>query len=321
MLVIRLISGVSETLVIPSFAKLNLVLAVSPPEPQSAADGGRNPRAGWHRICSLFSCVNLCDELALTALPSGLSRFSVRWAPDAPSPSPLDWPIEKDLIFRAHTMVEELLGRELPVEAVLTKRIPVGGGMGGGSSNGAAMLRGLASLFRIDLELLKPIASKLGSDVSFFLDSDQGLADPARPALVEGFGDRITRRAAFEAGIVLVCPRISCPTPEVYRAFDRWLASNPAFHFRQDEVRATSSSNRPLDPRSLFNDLAEPAFDVAPELGAIHAAASRAHSPIHVTGSGSTLFALVAPSESTAVAAALRAQLPAGTAVIATALR
>lgn len=311
----------SGTLVIPSFAKLNLALAVSPPEPQSSPGGDRNPRAGWHRISSLFSCVDLADELALTPLPPGLSRFSVRWAHDAPSPSPLDWPIEKDLIFRAHAMAEELAGRELPIEAVLTKRIPVGGGMGGGSSNAAAMLRGLARHFRLDPDSLKPIAAKLGSDVSFFLDSGRGLADPARPALVEGFGDRISRRKPLDAGVILICPRILCPTPEVYRAFDRWLASRPMFRFRQDEARAIFNSDHPLDSRSLFNDLAEPAFEVAPDLQAIHALTSRAHSPVHVTGSGSTLFALVGPSESAAVAAALRARLPAGTAVIATALR
>lgn len=311
----------SETLVIPSFAKLNLALAVSPPEPHSLPDGAKNPRAGWHQICSLFSCVDLADELALTPLPSGLSRFSVRWAHDAPSPSPIDWPIEKDLIFRAHGMVEELLGQEFAVEAVLIKRIPVGGGMGGGSSNGAAMLRGLASLFRLDPELLKPIASKLGSDVSFFLDSHQDPAEPARPALVEGFGDRITRRAPLDAGVILICPRMSCPTPAVYHAFDRWLRTQPAFGFRQAEARAIFASNGPPEARSLFNDLAEPAFEVAPGLRSIHAAASRAHQPIHVTGSGSTLFALVPHSESAKAFASLRAELPAETVIIAATLR
>jgi 4-diphosphocytidyl-2-C-methyl-D-erythritol kinase len=311
----------STTVVIPAFAKLNLTLAVSPPEPMTTMDGGKNPRAGWHRISSLFSCIDLADELALTPLAAGLSRFTVRWASDAPSPSEIDWPIEKDLIFRAHAMAEEWVGRELPVEAVLTKRIPVGGGMGGGSSDGAAMLRGLGSLFDLERTSLAPIAARLGSDVSFFLDPDRDLSEPARPALVEGFGDQISRRVPIDSHIILICPPISCPTPAVYRAFDRWLEDRPDFRFRDAEARAIFESDQPLRSLSLFNDLAEPAFAVAPELRAIHAAAARVISPIHVTGSGSTLFALVQASESSEAVASLRSELSSKATVIASTLR
>lgn len=311
----------SETLVIPAFAKLNLALAVSPPESATAQDGTRNSHAGWHRISSFFSCIDLADELALTPLSSGLSRFTVRWAEDAPKPSEIDWPIEKDLIFRAHEMVEAQFVREFPVEAVLTKRIPVGGGMGGGSSNGAAMLRGLASLFHLDTSALRGIASKLGSDVSFFLDLDRSLAQPARPALVEGFGEQIARRNPIVSSIVLICPPISCPTPAVYRAFDRWLADHSEFRFRDSAARALFNSNQPLLSRSLFNDLAEPAFAVAPELREIHAEAEHILSPIHVTGSGSTLFALMPASEVSAAVSSLRARLSRRATVVATRLR
>jgi len=311
---------VPATLIIPSFAKVNLALAVSPPERAMTPQGDKNPRAGWHRISSLFSCIGLSDELTLTPLASGLSRFTVRWADDAPSPSEIDWPIEKDLVFRAHSMVEDLAGRELPVEAVLAKRIPVGGGMGGGSSNGAAMLRGLASLFHLDPALLTGIAAKLGSDVSFFLDTERDLAEPARPALVEGFGDRIKRRGPIAGNIILICPRISCPTPEVYRAFDRWLVEHPGFCFRDAEARSLFESEGAMDSRALFNDLAEPAFAVASELRQIHAAASRVLSPIHVTGSGSTMFALARASENPAEVASLRAELSSKATVIATTL-
>ncbi|MBN8596396.1 MAG: hypothetical protein J0L78_01855 [Planctomycetes bacterium] len=308
-----------QPVVIPSFAKINLALAVSPPEP-GLIEGVPNPRAGWHRICSLFSCVDLADTLELAPLPTGPSRFTIRWAHDAPNPSPIDWPVEKDLIFRAHALVESTVGRALPVDAVLTKRIPVGGGMGGGSSNGAAMIRGLADLHRLELGSLLPIGAKLGSDVPFFFDEARRSDDPARPALVEGFGERITRRGPIESSILLICPSVSCPTPAVYRAFDRWLLEHPSFRFREADVRAAFSDRGSLDPSALLNDLAEPAFFVAPALRALHAAASGVCGPVHVTGSGSTLFAVVRAHEAASIAATLRG-VCAGATVIVTALR
>lgn len=281
-----------ESLIIPSHAKLNLALAVAPPEPSALPGGSVNPRAGWHRISSVFSCIDLADELTLKHLAAGPSRFSILWAPDAPSPSPIDWPIEKDLAFRAHALLEAHAGRPLPVEAVLSKKIPVGGGMGGGSSNAAAMLRGLASLFGINPAALPALGARLGSDVPFFLDSERPPHQPARPALVEGFGEHIERRSSFTSSVVLICPRLPCPTPAVYRAFDRQLQTKNAFRFRDAEVRSLFELHKPIDSRALFNDLAEPAFEVAPALRELHTRASEVHSPVHVTGSGSTLFAL-----------------------------
>lgn len=283
--------------------------------------GNANPRAGWHRICSLFSCIDLCDELALTPLPRGLSRFSIRWADGAPVPSEIDWPIEEDLTFRAHAMAEALVGRELPVEVVLTKRIPVGGGMGGGSSNAAAMLRGLSELFGLDPASLPLIGAKLGSDVPFFLDAEARVGEPARPALVEGFGERMTRRTPIRSDIVLICPPLACPTPAVYRAFDRHLLEVRSFRFREPEARTIFESSLPLRSQALFNDLTEPALAVAPALREIHACASKVISPIHVTGSGSTLFALVPESGASTIVDSLRAALSSRAAIVHTALR
>ena len=312
-------SGVRHPVVIPSFAKINLALAVSRPEPVERG-GSPNPRAGWHRICSFFSCVDLADTLELTPLDAGASRFTVQWAPDAPRPTPIDWPIEQDLTFRAHAMVERAIGRTLPIRAVLTKRIPVGGGMGGGSSNAAAMIRGLAELFSLELGSLLPIGAGLGSDVAFFLDEAQRFDEPARPALVEGFGDRVIRRDPIESSIVLICPSVACPTPAVYRAFDHWLAAQPSFRFREAEVRACFPDPGPIVSSALLNDLTEPAFAVAPALRAVHAAASAVHRPVHVTGSSSALFAVVPAREAESIAASIRSVVS-GAEVIVTSLR
>ncbi len=292
---------------ISAFAKLNLALAVAPPRPATAPDRRGDPKAGWHEISSLFACIDLHDDLVLRV--AGETLFEIRWAADAPRSSPIDWPIEKDLAFRAHGLVQAHVGRALPVHATLFKRIPVGGGLGGGSSDAAAMLRGLNALFDLGLargEMLE-LADRLGSDVAFFLD-DEGsamagkataanLGQAPRPALVEGFGGRIIRRERFRCGVLLIVPPVACPTPRVYAAFDRSIASNPEFRFRDNEVRRLAAVPGIPTTEALFNDLAEPACAVAPELKEIRAVVGRFVRPVHVTGSGSTLFAIPAPGE------------------------
>lgn len=286
-----------DAITISAPAKINLLLAVSAPE-GAVIDGAANPRAGWHRISSLFSCIDLADTIRLKRSAAGSgggqSKFSVRWAGDAPKPSAIDWPIEKDLAFLAHAVLEKRVGRSLAVEMEIEKRVPVGGGLGGGSSDGAAVLKGLNELFELGLTVreLAEISRVLGSDVAFFLDEGSG---SARPAMVEGFGDRIERRGAMSGDVVLVMPRVGCPTPAVYRAFDGLLRDG--FRFREKEVRGLSLRAGTPKSEELFNDLAEPAFVVAPEVREVHALAEKVVRPMHVTGSGSTLFGLFASGE------------------------
>lgn len=254
---------------------MNLALAVGPPRPGD----------GYHPICSWFAPINLSDNLALERLPEGApSRYAIEWAPDALRRSPIDWPIEKDLAVRAHRALEQHVARPLPVSMRLTKRIPVGGGLGGGSSDAAAMLLGLRELFELPLtdEALREISRPLGSDIAFFI------ADLPRPALVEGLGDVISPLPRTEGFLILLLPTFGCPTGPVYKAFDA-LGPGP---IRDAEVRgmaATHTANLVSAP--LFNDLAAAAERVVPELAMLRGRAQRAlDRPIHITGSGSTMF-------------------------------
>ena len=241
--------------------------------------------------------VDFFDDLVVTMLdPGDLSRYAVLWHEKAPQRSEIDWSIQDDLAVRAHLALEQHVGRPLPVQMKLDKRIPVGGGLGGGSSNAASMLRAVDTLHELklsDAELLN-LAATLGSDVPFFLKGGS--------ALVQGKGESIQRhdmRPALHA--VLVFPEISCPTGAVYRAFDE---SAPV-RFRGEQVEAMVSATP--DQQAFFNDLATPAMSVAPALGEVHARVSAmAEGPVHVSGSGSTLFlpcsdALHAGALSTAV--------------------
>lgn len=262
------------TLTLRAPAKLNLALAVGPP----SAPGGMHP------ICSWMAPIALADELSVTKLEDDrLSRYAVQWHPEAPRPTPIDWPITRDLAVRAHLALEEHAGRSLPVQLKLDKRIPVGGGLGGGSSDAAAVLLIMRDLFALDIpdDRLVKLAMTLGSDVAFFLRG--------APAVVEGYGERITHTDPVRGHAVLLFPAFGCPTAEVYREFDR---DSPRPLRTEDVHRLTRTPSLPAS-RDLFNDLAGPAGRVAPELARLRArAADVISAPVHVTGSGSTLFAL-----------------------------
>ncbi|MSR42317.1 MAG: hypothetical protein EXS10_10540 [Phycisphaerales bacterium] len=253
-------------------AKINLALSVGPPGPDR-----------MHPIASWMVTTNLCDDLHLARLPAGTpSRFAILWHSDAPRRSAIDWPISKDLAARAHLALERRLNRALPVQLRMEKRIPVGGGLGGGSSDAAAMLRGLVQLFALDISnaQLKDIAHSLGSDVPFLLDGGS--------ALVEGLGERITTAALPSMHLVLVFPDAVCKTSEVYAKFDGLRADA-----RVDTARVRALLTQQLAPHAPFNDLAPAAMQCAPTLlDDAEEVARIAERAVHVSGSGSTLFVI-----------------------------
>lgn len=240
-----------------------------------------------HPIASWMVTLDWADELHLRQLAEGRdSLYAVVWAPDAPRTTEIDWPIQKDLAVRAHLALERHVGRRLPLRMKLEKRIPVGGGLGGGSSNAAAMLRGVNRLFGLGLAdpELAEIARELGSDVPFLVHGGS--------AIVEGLGERLERHGTLpDVHAVLVFPAASCPTGPVYGKFD---LMHPDAALQAARVRALAASS-PLAHDAPFNDLAAPAIAVAPlledEIAEIESATGR---KVHVSGSGSTLFVLCA---------------------------
>ena len=256
-------------------AKVNLALAVGPP-----AEDGMHPISSW------MVTIDLCDELLVTRLPDDrFSRYAILWHEEARRRSDIDWSITRDLAVRAHLALEAHVGRRLPVQLKLEKRIPVGGGLGGGSSDAAAMLRAVDALFDLGLgdEELARIGAGLGSDVPFLVRGGS--------AIVEGLGERLEPHAAHpELHLVLLLPESACPTGPVYAAFDE-QSPGP---LRDDAVRRLAGDGTlPPDPAALFNDLAPAAMRLAPELGTLSDAfGALAERPAHLTGSGSTLFVL-----------------------------
>ena len=255
-------------------AKLNLALSVGPP----GADR-------MHPIASWMVTLDFGDDLHLRMLDPGRdSLYAVLWAKDAPRPTTIDWPIQKDLAVRAHLALQQHVGRPLPVRMKLEKRVPVGGGLGGGSSNAAAMLRGLRSLHGLAVsdDELREIARGLGSDVPFLVRGGS--------AVVEGLGERLEHHAGVpDVHAVLAFPATACPTGPVYGKFD---LMRPDAALQAARVRALAAAGA-VAHDAPFNDLAEPAIAVAPvladELSQLAAITGRT---AHVSGSGSTIFAL-----------------------------
>jgi 4-diphosphocytidyl-2-C-methyl-D-erythritol kinase len=254
-------------------AKVNLALSVGPPGVDR-----------MHPIASWMVTVDLHDELLLTRLPEeSLSRYAILWHEEARRRSDIDWSITKDLAVRAHLALQEHVGRPLPLQLKMQKRIPVGGGLGGGSSDAAAMLHGVNALYALGLDddELASIASGLGSDVAFLVHGGS--------AIVEGLGERVERHDEVpDLHAVLAFPSVACPTGAVYGAFDR-----EAQTARVDAARVRSLARSRPAPHDCFNDLAGPACAIAPSLrDDIEELSALAERPAHVSGSGSTIFVL-----------------------------
>ena len=310
-----MIEAMPSVLVQPAFAKVNLALGVAAPLPAG------HPRAGFHEIASWMAPLRLHDEVLIERCSPGERAFSVEWASDAPRPTPIDWPHERDLAFRAWRLLEAETRLPMDCRITVRKRIPVGGGLGGGSSDAAACLLALSGAFAPSLprDRLRALGATLGSDVPFFIDDGEATAPP-RSAIVTGLGETIDRVPTQTAAVCLFVPPFGCPTGPVYRAFDSLAGRDPRMDAHARRVRDLASSDAPFESRPLFNDLAEAAEAVAPELSGLRRRLAQALGvAVHVTGSGSCCFAIM-PRDAAAEPAWLRASEAQGCAAVPTAL-
>jgi len=260
--------------VLPAPAKLNLTLEVL---------SRRND--GYHTLRSLMVPIGLYDRIGLETAQNGTAA-----------------------VLDADNLVSRALagaGVDGPLRVTLEKQIPVGGGLGGGSSDAAAVLRAaaqglLASSGRRDW---LATARALGSDVPFFMT---GTA-----ALVEGTGERVTALGSVPPWwTVVVQPPLSVATAEAYRLLDaaRALAGS------NRRPRSDSASLRAVDAlqradfaalgAELSNDFHAPILAAYPEVAAADAALRAACGSSLLSGSGSCLFALFEDEESARTGAA-----------------
>lgn len=271
-------------------AKINLALSVAPPDAK-----GMHPIASWMVALAFGDTLTLQHVDAHKQLNQA-STFNIFYASDAPVPGVIDWPLEKDLAYRAHQLLQQHAQRPLPLVATLKKRIPTGAGLGGGSSDAAAMLAGVNQLFKLGLDPQKlcELSQSLGSDVTYLTAAVLGKTS----ALVTGLGEVITPCPMDNLlHVVLIFPGVTCPTGPVYKAFDKALKQHTGTcSFAAELTKVKSLMGRMSAAQlceRLFNDLASPACDVQPILRELQKQATKhVGRPVHVTGSGATLFTL-----------------------------
>lgn len=249
-------------------AKINLFLRVLAARPD-----------GYHDIETLFQAIDLYDELIIEETP-GESRVVVPGHPDLET--------EENLVMRAARWLEKKTGEALPVKIELNKRIPVAAGLGGGSSDAAATLVGMRSLFGLDLrdEDLRQGALALGADVSFFLKGGS--------AVGEGIGERLTPvNLPMNYAVLLVCSAFSVSTGAIFREFSEILTGEG----REGRLWARLQQTTRVEDL-LYNDLQSVTEGKHPELAATGQLMEDAGlKAILMSGSGPTLFGLTAPEE------------------------
>jgi 4-diphosphocytidyl-2-C-methyl-D-erythritol kinase len=180
-------------------AKLNLFLHVT----------GRRAD-GYHELQTYFQLIDLCDELQFAVRSAGVFA---READDEPTQAALRGvDAEQDLCIRAARLLAEASGIRAGVSIRLRKRIPLGGGLGGGSSDAATTLRVLNRLWGIDWppSKLATLGASLGADVPVFV--------LGRSAVGEGIGERLTPQVGMESVFLVLHPGVEVPTREIFQA-------------------------------------------------------------------------------------------------------
>jgi 4-diphosphocytidyl-2-C-methyl-D-erythritol kinase len=256
---------------------------------------------GLHELESLFAPLDLADAIALRVEAAPATSIALELAGAAAGAPPGD----DNLAVRAARAFLARAGASARVAISLTKHTPVAAGLGGGSSDAAAVLRGLAQAFpgALGTSALEEIALGLGADVPFFLDP--------QPAWVTGVGEHRTPLPALPPlALLLANPGEALATREVFRAYDALAREHAKPAGAPHAIAREVADDRALAAR-LHNDLEEPAVRLCPAIARLRAQlrASGARA-VGMSGSGATLYGVFA-SRGAAEAAQERLELPA----------
>ncbi|MBV6844320.1 4-(cytidine 5'-diphospho)-2-C-methyl-D-erythritol kinase [Xanthomonas campestris pv. paulliniae] len=236
----------------PAPAKLNLFLQIT----------GRRAD-GYHLLQTVFRLLDWGDTVHLRVRRDGQIR---RLGESLPGVSEDD-----DLVIRAARLLQSAAGTQAGAEIRVDKRIPAGGGFGGGSSDAATVLVALNALWGLGLaaDVLAELGLQLGADVPVFVRG--------RNAWAEGVGEQLTPISLPEAAYLLVDPGVHVPTPALFRSQELTRDAAPA------KIADFASG-------SLLDNAFEPVLRRRePAVEAVFQALSRVGKP-RLTGSGSGCF-------------------------------
>jgi len=256
-------------------AKINLYLRVV----------GRR-KDGYHLLDTVLVPISLYDEIEIQRLKAARHRTR-------PSASPIkitcDHPLvpagKKNLVFQAADLIMKTAGVDQPISIHVRKRIPVGAGLGGGSSYAAATLVALNRLFRLrySMRRLEKLGLSLGADVPFFIRR--------RPARARGIGERLTPLANFPLlWLVILYPGFPVSTAWVYRR-SRPKLTKPKVNTSITCFRSSFAKLREI----LVNDLEAVAIAKHPRIGMLKERLRCEEADgVLMSGSGSSVFGIFA---------------------------
>ena len=248
-----------------AYAKINLTLSV-----------GEKREDGYHEIDSVMHSISLCDEVTLTEA-GGLS-LSIKEGLAPGGKANLMWDAA-ELFFRE-------TGFSGGAHMELVKQIPSEAGMGGGSSDAAAVLRGLNRMTgqQLSLAALADMGARLGADVPFCV------AGGCRRC--EGIGEKLTPLAGWEGlPLVIVRPGVSISTGKAYGLLD--VCPRRRAGTAESCIKALKNKDRAALMASLSNDFEDVLFKAEPVLGETFSYLSSLCKKTMMTGSGSAFFLMV----------------------------
>jgi 4-diphosphocytidyl-2-C-methyl-D-erythritol kinase len=231
---------------------------------------------GYHWLDSIVAPIGLFDDVVIRITPSAALRVSLRSEPPGAAPDG-----DQNLAVRAADLFLRRVGIAAHVAITLTKCIPAGAGLGGGSSNAAGVLRCLNALLDrpVRHDDLTAWAVELGADVPLFL--------VGRPARMRGIGELLEPvDVEMEGALVVAFAGTGLDTRTVYAKYDDLLTMSG----RPSSIRALTSSRQPLR-NMLHNDLEAAAFQVQPALRSLkERLCTLGAAGASMTGSGSAVF-------------------------------
>lgn len=260
-----------------SFAKLNLFLYVT----------GKLD-TGYHTLYSLMTPISMHDDIEIEFTPERFEVFCSH--PEVPED-------DSNLVIKAarsfyQALEKKNLSARPGLSVSIKKRIPVGGGLGGGSSNAAVVLAALNEQYKrpFSTARLMDIGLALGADIPFFISG--------RPALARGVGEKIEPVPRLKPYHIVLCdPGVGASTADVYKNIDFRLTLG-----QKDNIKSGLNvllRGRTFDVgKCLHNDLEESACRLYPRIGQVKKEmAGLLERPVDMTGSGSSLFALFTDPE------------------------
>jgi len=247
-------------------AKLNLYLNIL----------GKLP-SGYHRIESLVERVSLCDRIGITVTKTPDIRISCNDKKLA---------VCDNLCCRAARLVQEKFGLPWGFDIALTKKIPVGAGLGGGSSNAASVIIAINALLRLKMsqKVMFELGARLGSDVNFFLAQTQY-------AFIYGRGEKVVPFTGRFLRHWVIWPGVHLSTALVYSKYTSKLTN--IFNNAKILRYAVTKGDTVLVKENLYNALEKSALSASSELKQAQEQLLAQGVFCRVTGSGSALYTII----------------------------